>query len=630
MYGYGEYHAAAVQYGKAYRRLGSDEKELRAHVSFFRAECYRHLNVPVKAENEYRKTIRYAYPNDTSYLRMAQTLQKNGKYVEAISYYNTFLNNNPEDILALNGVYACHQIQEWSKRAVGYQVRKATELNTRKGNYSPVILPTEYNNLIFTSSSKVKKDQKPSKITGLPDNDFWMTSMDVNGKWTKPEYIEAPINSNFDEGAATFSADGRTIYFTRCITKSDSIESSSKVELFKSVRSGTEWSEPEKLEVHRDSTILFAHPVVSPDGRYLYFVSDLKGGYGGKDIWRTEMSESKFGTPENLGPAVNTPGDELFPSFRDDSTLYFSSDGHPGFGGLDLYKATLLADSGYTVENMLPPINSSADDFGITFFGKEERGYFSSNRKEARGWDQIWSFEVAKPQLIVQGVVRDRYGEIIPDATIRIVNDKGLNTKTRTNKDGTYKFQLEKGSDYVMLGTARSYLNYSNRFYTLNQDNDTIYTADFILTPLYRPVRIDNIFFEFNKANLMPESFTALTELHKLLLDNPHIVVEIGAHTDRIGTEEYNNHLSEQRAQAVVSYLVEQGVDKERLVAKGYGKSQPVKVDSRLKQSYPFLKEDTYLDERYVGTLTIPQQEIADQINRRSEFKVLKTTYKLF
>lgn len=629
-FSHGEYHAAAAQYGKAYRRLGSDEKALRAHVAFYRGESFRLLNVPLKAENEYRKAIRYQFPSDTTYLRMAQVLHKSGKYDQAAEYYHQYLNKYPEAPLALNGLYACNQVKKWAALPPLYAVKKAPELNPRKSNFSPLLMPTEYNTLLFTSSAKVKKDEKPSKITGLPDNDFWMTSLDINGKWVKPEYLEAPINSEFDEGAGCFTSDGKTLYFTRAVTKSDSIESSSKVEIFKSVRSGTTWSEPEKVTIHRDSTVLFAHPAVSPDGRYLYYVSDLKGGYGGKDIWRSEIGASTMGPPQNLGPLINTPGDEVFPVFRNDSTLYFSSDGHPGFGGLDLFVATFRGDSLVSVENLRQPINSNADDFGLTFFGKEDRGYFSTNRKEARGWDQIWSFETAKTRIVVTGTVYDRYGEAIPSATIRIVNDKGVNTKIRTDRDGTYTFDLEKGAEYVMLGTARSYLNSSNRFYCLNRDKDTTYQVDFTLTPLYRPVRIDNIFFEFNKANLLPESMPALTELHKLLLDNPHIVVEISAHTDRIGSETYNNQLSAQRAQSVVDYLTSQGIDAERLVPKGYGKSQPVKVDERMAETYPFLKEGTYLDEGYINTLTPEQQEIADQINRRSEFKVLKTTYKLF
>jgi peptidoglycan-associated lipoprotein len=331
-----------------------------------------------------------------------------------------------------------------------------------------------------------------------------------------------------------------------------------------------------------------------------------------------------------LGPAINTPGDEVFPSFREDGALYFASDGLPGLGGLDLFKAVWIPDSGYVVTHLGQPINSNADDFGITFHGMQENGFFSSNRKDPRGWDQIWTFNQSKPSLVVEGVVKDKYGEVIPDALIRLVNDKGLNTKIKANKDGTYRMDIEKQADYVMLGTARSYLNYSNHFTAPDEDKDTVIRMDFILTPLYRPVRIENIFFEFDKATILPESYPALEELHKLFLDNPHIVVEISAHTDRIGSDEYNQQLSEKRAEAVVNYLKQQGVDPERLVAKGYGKSQPGKVDNQLRQRYPFLKENQYLDEAYISTLTPEQQQIADQINRRSEFKVLKTTYKLF
>lgn len=631
LYGYGEYYAAAVQYGKAYRRLTSDEKPERAHTAFFRGECYRHINQPVKAEIEYRKSIRYQYPNDTIYLRMAQTLQKNAKYMEAEKTYLQFLEDHPDDILSLNGIFACHRIDEWSKIPARFEVKKATILNSRKGDYSPVLVPIEYNSVIFTSSAKVKKDQKPSRITGLPDNDFWISRLDKNGKWEKPEYIEGDINSEFDEGAATFTPDGKTMYFTRCVTKSDSIQSSSRAELFRSVRSGKDWGIPEKMAVHRDSTLLFAHPAVSPDELYLYYVSDMAGGMGGKDIWRCEMSGTTFGPPENLGPEINTPGDELFPSFRENGEFYFASDGHPGFGGLDIFKAVLGSDSmSYVVENMMQPINSSSDDFGITFFSNEDKGFFSSNRKEPRGWDKIWSFQIPKPEIIVRGTATDRYGELLPDATIRIVNDKGMNTKTRTDKNGTYFFKIEKGADYVMLGTARSYLNYSNRFYAISQDKDTTYTADFVLTPLHRPVRIENIFFEFDRATLMPESFNSLNELLKLLQDNPHIVIEIGAHTDRIGSDEYNIKLSEMRALAVIEYLQQKGIEKERLVAKGYGKSQPSKIDSYMQDKNRFLIEGTYLEEGYILTLTPEQQAIADQINRRCEFKVLKTTYKLF
>jgi peptidoglycan-associated lipoprotein len=630
LYSYGEYNAAAIQYGKTYKRLNSNEKKERAHASYFRGECFRKLNQPTKAESEYRKAMRYNLGNDTLNLRMAQTLHKNGKYTEAEKYYQTFLNVHQEDTLALNGLSACHLIGDWLKNPTKYVVRKATQLNSRKGDFAPVLMPENYMTLFITSSARIKKDQKPSNITGLPANDFWVSKQNVNGNWSKPEYVEGNINSDFDEGAASFSPDGKTLFFTRCITKSDSIQSTSKVEIFRSVRSGAEWSDPEKMIVYRDSTVLFAHPALSPDGKYLYYVSDLEGGYGGKDIWRCEMQETVFGPPENLGSDINTAGDELFPYFRSNGDLYFSSDGLPGFGGLDLFRAVPKKEGGYTVENLMQQINSNGDDFGITFFGKEERGFFSSNRKEPKGWDKIYSFELPGTKVELRGTVTDRFGEVIPDATVRIVNDKGLNTKTRADKNGQYSIKVEKDADYAMLATCRSYLNNSGRFYAFNKEIDTTYVQNFVLTPLHKAIRVENVFFEFGKWELKPESYPALAELIKILLDNPHIVVEIGAHTDRIGTDEYNDYLSEMRAKAVVEYLIQQGIVKERLEAHGYGKNQPALVDSYMQDKYRFLPEGTNLTEGYIQTLPAEQQLVADQINRRCEFKVLKTTYKLF
>ena len=630
LYDYGEYNAAALQYGKAYKRLKSDEKKERAHVAYFRGECYRKLNQPIKAESEYKKALRYNLANDTVNFRLAATLHKNAKYTEAANAYQAFLNFHPEDTLALNGLSACHLIATWQKNPTKYIFKKATLLNSKKGDFAPVLMPETYLSLLITSSARTKKEQKPSNITGLPDNDFWMAKQDVNGVWSKPEYIEGPINSEFDEGAASFSPDGKTLYFTRCITKSDSIQSNSKVEIYRSIRTGAEWSTPEKMNIFRDSTVIFAHPAVSPDGKYLYFVSDLKGGFGGKDIWRSEMQETVFGPPENLGSDINTAGDEMFPYFRSNGDFYFSSDGLPGFGGLDIFKATPKPEGGYNVENLMQQINSNGDDFGITFFGKEEKGFFSSNRREPRGWDKIYSFELPSPLVEVRGTVSDRFGEVVPDATVRIVNDKGLNIKTRADKNGQYSVKVEKDADYAMLGTCRSYLNNSARFYALNKEADTTYIENFILTPLHRAIRIENIFFDFDKWELKPESYPALAELIKILLDNPHIVVEIGAHTDRFGTDEVNDFISGKRAEAVVEYLSQQGIEKARLESHGYGKNQPALVDSYLQDKYRFLPEGTNLTEGFIQTLPADQQAVADQINRRCEFKVLKTTYKLF
>ncbi len=627
-YGYGEYTEAANIYSKAYKRIDASEKDLRAQVAFRQGECYRLTNQSVKAENAYIKAIRYHLPNDTVYLRHAQTLQKNGKYKPAATNYGYYLDNHPEDVQALNGLQACMQIEQWKADAKPYQVKKSTVLNLKRGNFCPILIPNDYQKVLFSSSANLKEGAKPSKITGLPENDFYMSQLDQFGKWIKPEAVDGPINTEFDEGVGGFDPSGNTLYFTRCETRSEEGGAKARAGIFRSSRSGDTWSEAVMVEIGKDTSSFFAHPAVSPDGRYLYFVSDRRGGYGGKDIWRAEMSDNTVGSIENLGPDINTPGDEMFPSFRSNGELYFSSDGQPGLGGLDIFKAVWSEkDSSWVLENMVA-LNSNADDFGITFFGNEDRGLFSSNRKEAKGIDKIYEFGETGRLVEVSGVVTERNGDPVPDATIRIINDKGTNTKVKARKDGTYTYQIEKDAEYAMLATQRGYLNYSNRFYS--KDKDTSYVMNFVLTSLHLPVRIENIFFAFNSWELMESSAPALEELYKLLCDNPHVTIEIGAHTDRKGTDEYNNRLSEKRAQSVVDFLVKLGIEAERLTARGYGKSKPTKVTAEMVSEYPFLKEEDILDENFIESLSLQEQEIADQINRRCEFKVLKTTYKLF
>ncbi len=627
-FGYGEYTEAAKLYGQVYRRIPSSDKPLRAEVSFKQGECCRLSNQSVKAENAYMKAIRFKYPSDTVYLNYALTLHKNGKYKPAITNYQRFLDSFPENVQARNGLEACMQVEAWKSKAKMYNVKKSAVFNLKRGNYCPILIPSEYQTIIFTSSALLKENAKPSKVTGLPDNDFYMSKLDQFGKWEKPVLIEGAICSEFDEGGGSFDTDGKEFYFTRCVTVAGEEGATARPSIYKSTRSGDQWSDPTEIVISKDSSLYFAHPALSPDGMYLYFVSELPGGEGGKDIWRAEIAGGTVGAPVNLGKEINTSGDEMFPVFNSEGDLFFSSNGLPGLGGLDIFKAIYnKEDSVWQVENLIG-LNSSGDDFGITFFGKEDRGFFSSNRKEAKGIDKIYEFGEASRMSQVSGVVTDRNGEPVPEATVRIVSDNGTNTKLQVKKDGTYEYQVEKGADYVMLGTCRGYLNYSNRFYSL--DKDTAYIMDFVLTSLHLPVRIENIFFEFDKWNLMPESKPALDELYKLLMDNPHVTIEISAHTDRKGTDEYNERLSGKRAQSVVDYLIDMGIEPDRLTAHGYAKTRPTKVTPAMAEKYRFLKEGDVLDEPFVEKLNEKQQETADQLNRRCEFKVLKTTYKLF
>jgi len=373
-----------------------------------------------------------------------------------------------------------------------------------------------------------------------------------------------------------------------------------------------------------------AHPAISPDGQTLYFVSDSKLGLGGKDIWKATLVNGECKFIENLGPEINTSGDEMFPSVRADGTLYFASNGRPGFGGLDIFKATPKKDGSWIVENMGMPINSSGDDFGITFSGGSDKGYFSSNRSELKGNDAIWSFELPELAYGVEGKVVDEKGTALPDAVIRLVSRTGVNARVQTKKDGTYRIKLEKDMDCIMLASSRGYLNQKNKVSTQGLTDSKIYTVNFQLSAISKPIQLENIFYEFGKWDLTPASENGLQVLVKILNDNPNITIEISANTDYVGNNESNKILSQKRAKSVVDYLISRKIASDRLSSVGNGKEKPVVVDADLAEKYSFLKENDVLDEGYVIKLTADQQAIVNQINRRTEFRVLKTTYKLY
>lgn len=646
----GEYYSAAEKYGKVYSRLKGNERKLKLHVSLNRGKCYKSIEQNLRAEAEFKKALHYGCQNDTLYLYLAQAQKHQGKYKEAIKNFEIFLAKNDSNILAKNGLVSCKLITEWNKKRPKYGVGVAKYFYIHKDGFCPVFIPKKYNSLIFSSSDKFKiskkskttsnvdvsKKEKPkvSKITGLLDNNFFITKLDKSGKWSKPEFINSSINSEFDEGAACFSPQGNIMYFTRCVISSDSIEKNSRAEIFKSIRSGSSWSKPQKVELLCDSNAVLAHPAVSPDGKYLYFVSNTLGGYGGYDIYRTMIIDGETGVLENLGPMINTKGDEMFPSFRNNGDLYFSSDGLPGYGGLDLFVAikdtASLKDSFVCVNNLYAPINSSGDDFGITFYGDKDQGFFSSNRKNVKGWDNIYYFEIPHFNIQIKGVVLDRYDEELPDAVIKIVGKDGLVQRITTDKSGEYTINVKKNTDYVMMCSCRSYLNSSYKLHTLDIDKDTTYISDFGLFPIYKSVRMENINFEFDSWKLLESSYASLDKIVDLMLDNPHIVIEIGAHTDRKGEEDYNLKLSSKRAQAVVNYLVSAGVEKERLRAKGYGEKNPTIIDRYMHKRWKYFNKNDVLNEDFINKLDETKQDTADFINRRCEFKVLKTTYKLF
>ena len=625
-----EYFDAAKQYRKAYTQISAKNKEKRAEVAWKMAECYRRSHNPQRAAAAYQNAIRYKYSDSLAYRHLAAAQLESGEYKAAVKNYEKYLEQAPDDRIAQMGLQAARQSQEWKKNPTRYIVKKATELNGQRSDFCPAYVGADTTIIMFSSTRKEAKGDDISGITGQKYADFFMNKRDENGKWQKTEKIEADINSEFEDGACAFTPDGKTMYFTRCTTDP---EYPRYAELYRSSRSDAAWGAPEKIVISSDTLSSYAHPAVSPDSEWLYFSSNISGGQGGFDIWRYYIGKNKSleGIVENVGAGINTDCDELFPSFGPKGELFFSSDGYPGMGGLDIFCATLQGDTLWQVSNMMAPINSNGDDFGMTFAPGLYRGYFSSNRGDARGWDHIYSFFLPETVHILSGWIYEKDGYELPDATIRMIGNDGTNSSFGVMNDGSYSVRVNPGVEYVLLGTCKGYLNAMQELKADSVEGKRTYNLDFELPSITRPVLIENIFYEFNKATLTAESTTALDELVNMLELNPNVTIELSSHCDFRGRDEYNLKLSQERAESVVKYLIAKGIEAERLTPVGYGEEKPKRATKKMCEDYPFLKEGDILNEAFIKALPDEeQQEICHQLNRRTEFQVLRTTYRLY
>lgn len=624
----GEYYDASVTYKKVYNKLRKkEERPQRGEVAFKMGRCYRLLNMSARASAAFQNALRYEYPDSTTHFMLAQALHADGKYAAALRSYDKYLEFCPDDSLAINCAEGCRTAQEIRARGSRYVVKQAKLFNSRRADFCPMYLGADCDQIYYTSTTEKATGDKKSEITGMKNADVFFSKKNEKGEWERPEPVEGELNTEFDEGIVAFSPDAQTMYLTKARRE---LNAPTSVEIYTSTRSDAKWSAPVKFEITADTLSTFGHPAVSPDGEYLYFVSDMPGGYGGKDIWRISLKERQ-GSLVNLGPDINTEGNDDFPYVRSDGSLYFSSDGHPGMGGLDIFRATAVgdpADMRWKVENMGFPINSAGDDFGITF-GKGEDGFFSSNRGDARGYDHIYSFEYDPVRITIEGLVMDKDEEPVKNAIIRIVGNDGSNQKEVARDDGSFSFALQRGVKYVMFAGAKGYLNQKQEFASDSTMEDANYWVEFILPSISKPSVVENIFYDYDKADLRSESKTALNELIAVLHDNPNVTIEMASHTDRWGSDAYNINLSERRAKSVVDYLVENGISRDRLQPHGYGKSRPKTVTKRIARLYPQFKEGDILTEEFIKTLSEEDQQAADQINRRTEFSVLSLTYNM-
>ena len=623
----GEYHDAAEQFKKAYTKTPTKERQLRGQRALKMAHCYRHISSTQKAISAYRNALRYNVASLDDRLDYARLLLKNGEYKRALTEFELLNDSMPNNVLVRNGLLSAKMAPKWKEQGSDYTVKKMTEFNSRRADYCPVLAGDQWDRLYFSSTRNDALGDELSGITGAKPGDIFFSDKDDKGKWSKPQTIESGLNTEYDEGACCLSPDGSTMYLTQCLSDASYPRFA---QIVTAQRSDASWGKTTPLLITNDTLSAYAHPAVSPDGEWLYFVSDMPGGKGGLDIWRMRLTANGPVGVENLGEPINTPGDEMFPTFRPNGDFYFSSDGHPGFGGLDIFIATVGEDGKYHLSHPGYPLNSQGDDFGMTFQGQLNQGFFSSNRGDGRGWDHIYSFYNPEIVQTIRGWIYEQDGYELTAGEARIVGTDGTNLRLGVRGDGSFEYVVKPGVDYIILAMCDGFLNHKEEIHVDSVKESKVYDLQFPLASISAPVLIDNIFYAFDKATLLPESKNALDSLILMLKENPNITIELSAHTDYRGAEAYNKKLSQKRAESVVNYLINHGIAADRLTAVGYGEEKPKTIRRKVAERYPWLKENDVLTEEFILKLKPEQQETANALNRRTEFKVLRTTYNMF
>lgn len=623
----GEYHDAAEQFKKAYTKTPTKERQLRGQRALKMAHCYRHISSTQKAISAYRNALRYNVATLDDRLDYARLLLKNGEYKRALTEFELLNDSMPNNVLVRNGLLSAKMAPKWKEQGSDYTVKKMTEFNSRRADYCPVLAGDQWDRLYFSSTRNDALGDELSGITGAKPGDIFFSDKDDKGKWSKPQTIESGLNTEYDEGACCLSPDGSTMYLTQCLSDASYPRFA---QIVTAQRSDASWGKTTPLLITNDTLSSYAHPAVSPDGEWLYFVSDMPGGKGGLDIWRMRLTANGPVGVENLGEPINTPGDEMFPTFRPNGDFYFSSDGHPGFGGLDIFIATVGEDGKYHLSHPGYPLNSQGDDFGMTFQGQLNQGFFSSNRGDGRGWDHIYSFYNPEIVQTIRGWIYEQDGYELTAGEARIVGTDGTNLRLGVRGDGSFEYVVKPGVDYIILAMCDGFLNHKEEIHVDSVKESKVYDLQFPLASISAPVLIDNIFYAFDKATLLPESKNALDSLILMLNENPNITIELSAHTDYRGAEAYNKKLSQKRAESVVNYLINHGIAADRLTPVGYGEEKPKTIRRKVAERYPWLKENDVLTEEFILKLKPEQQETANALNRRTEFKVLRTTYNMF
>ena len=617
-----QYNKAAELYKKAYQSTKS--RALKSEIIFKQAECYRFSGNIKRAESYYKRAVKAKYPDVIVYLRYADVLRMNEKYEEAKVQYKKYVQLNPTDVAGEMGLKSCDYSINWLANPTRYKVEIMPLVNSRFSDFSPSFGNGEYSELYFTSSRSGGFSNKIDDRTGETFTDLYSSKLNKKGKWSVPLILPEPVNSEGNEGSVALNKRGTTMYFTKCdVQKKKALGCN----IYVSKRKGKIWGAPTLLQIKVDSNTTLGHPTINEDESILIFSSDLRGGYGGKDLWIVKQQKrGKWSDPVNLGPAVNTKGDEMFPFLHSDGTLYFSSTGHIGMGGFDIFKSTTDENDSYSsITNLKYPVNSSGHDFGMIIENSGERGYLTSDRKGGKGGDDIYQFELPPLILALKGVITDsKSGAILTNTNVVLSSSEGVAIETKTDNTGSYTFKLDPLLSYEILASLEGYLNKKMTETTVGIDQNKVFIVDVIMDPVKKEIILPKIEYDFAKWNLRDKSISDLDMLAESLLDNPNVVIELKSHTDFVGNNKSNLRLSQKRADACIIYLISVGIDAGQLVAVGAGENEPFVIENKNGR----FKEGDVLTESYINKIKFKKnKKKAHQYNRRTSFKVLREDY---
>ena len=632
-----QYFSAIEKYKIALRKVKKNKAE-KDRILFQIGECYRKMNDNKRAEESYKRLYNSKYQkiNPDLLLFYADALKANNKHLEAGEIYKQYNELLPSDILGKNGIESCKLAVEWKNNPTPYEVKNEKKLNSDKDDWCPVYGDKKNKSIVFTSQ---RAGATGKGIDGWTGDNFTDLFIVTNRKdnWNKPELFEAEgiINTAANEGPVSFSKNYNTIYFTRC-----GVEKKQRLgcEIYKTSRKGRGWEQPEALRLGLDS-FDYVHPVLSSDELTVYFISNMPGGVGDLDIWTAKRNKKNepFGDAVNLGTKVNTPGKEAFLYLYADTILFFSSKGNPGMGGYDIFKTIKTKGQWQTPENLKYPLNSCSDDFGICYNVYPNNGYFTSNREGGEGGDDIFYFSKIIPYFTLTGKISDaKTLKPILGVKVKLVGSDGIIVEKETDKSGNYSFdktQVLRNTSYQILATKDQYLNNNASISTIGLEWSKDFVADIILTPIEKkPIVLPEIRYDLAKWDLKPEYEDSLQGLIQTLQENPELVIELRSHTDARPIPMSNDTLSQRRAQSVVEFLITRGIDPNRLVAKGYAESEPLRLEKNITtfyngKTFTFYK-DTVLTISYINSLrTNDEKEAAHQLNRRTDFKILNNNF---